>query len=138
MNLIQSRVNIFSSIPPEELHLEGPLQGTLPTQLGRLTNLKSLGLAYLNVAGTVPSEYGNLVKLERILIGNSPQIEGVLPSELSQLGNILQLGIYSTGLSGEIPICPAASGQEVYQCTLICVCCANPCVDGGSGLGGVY
>lgn len=50
---------------------QNKLVGTIPPELGRLTNLSSLDLLENNLTGAIPSELGQLTKLETlILLGN--------------------------------------------------------------------
>jgi hypothetical protein len=110
--------------------LEGPLEGTLPTEIGLLTNLETFVLESTNVDGTVPSELGNLVELEVLTIARCKAIGGTLPSELANLTKVKELIIAATGLRGDIPICPTAPILEPrYQCSLECDCCLVPCLN---------
>ena len=70
------------------LHLgSARLSGTIPTELGRLTELTSLKLDANRLSGTIPSELGLLRKLETLDLYDNP-LQGDVPSELARLINI--------------------------------------------------
>ncbi|MGE5342807.1 MAG: hypothetical protein ACM3SY_15140 [Candidatus Omnitrophota bacterium] len=78
------------------------LSGSIPIQLGNLNSLKSLYLGVNQLSGSVPKELGNLTNLEILhMYGN--QFNGVVPRELGKLSNLKELWI-SGGLSGSIPL----------------------------------
>ena len=64
------------------LHLRGThLTGTIPEELGSLTNLKSLALSGNQLTGTIPEELGNLTNLKSLSIWDN-QLTGTIPEEL--------------------------------------------------------
>ena len=78
------------------------LSGTIPAELGELTNLQSLNLGRNALSGTIPAELGNLTNLTWLrLAGN--MLSGVIPPELGQLGNLQRLDLDHNQLSGRIP-----------------------------------
>ncbi len=102
------------------------LTGTIPSELGNLTNLTSLHLGSNSLTGSIPKEFGKLTKLTSIylfsnsLIGNIPaelanlaglstlylrnnELSGSIPSELSNLTNLTRLNLSYNSLSGGIP-----------------------------------
>ena len=78
------------------------LLGTVPTELGNLTNLRELLLSVNNLTGAIPSELGNLSNLETLIMGNN-NLTGEIPSALGNLTNLARLLFNSNQLSGEIP-----------------------------------
>ena len=48
----------------ESLELMGDFIGSIPIEIGNLTNLKSLTINGTNITGSIPSELGNLSQLE--------------------------------------------------------------------------
>ena len=78
------------------------LSGTIPSELGALTNLKELSLAGNELRGAIPLELGNLTNLEWLFLGDN-QLSGTIPSELSNLINLEWLNLWGNQLSGTIP-----------------------------------
>jgi len=63
---------------------DNQLTGSIPTQLGNLTNLNSLFLHANRLSGSIPKEVGNLMNLAWILLNNN-QLTGSIPVELMNL-----------------------------------------------------
>ena len=78
------------------------LSGTIPPELGDLTNLKELSLTGNELRGAIPLELGNLTNLEWLFLGDN-QLSGSIPSELSNLINLKWLNFWGNQLSGTIP-----------------------------------
>lgn len=79
------------------------LSGSIPPQLGNLSNLKNLSLVFNYLSGTLPPELGNLSNLRDInLRGN--QLTGPIPGELGNLSQLKNLNLSDNQLSGSIPI----------------------------------
>mmetsp|Transcript_22948 Transcript_22948/g.53187 ORF Transcript_22948/g.53187 Transcript_22948/m.53187 type:complete len:92 (+) Transcript_22948:947-1222(+) len=91
------------------------MTGEIPSELGRLTTLRTLQLAHNSFSGTVPFVFSRLKKLENLsLVGNG--LEGALPEALCG--------------SGKLPI-------EAVGCNLTCDCCLNVekiCGDSNTGI----
>ena len=78
-----------------ELNLfENQLSGSIPPELGNLSNLEVLVLAYNQLSGSIPPELGNLSKLEVLILGGN-SLSGPIPPELGNLSKleVLILGI---------------------------------------------
>eukprot|EP00980_Cylindrotheca_fusiformis_P007446 scaffold1537_cov108-Cylindrotheca_fusiformis.AAC.5 len=85
------------SIGPSLLALaQNNLNGTIPTQLGEMTNLQSLRLQQNSLDGTIPTELGLLVNMEYLFFASN-ELTGLVPSELGNLSNLewLDLSEYS-------------------------------------------
>ena len=78
------------------------LNGTIPSELGNLSNLTNLHLGSNSLTGTIPSELGNLTKLGQILLFSN-SLTGGIPSELGNLANLTYLQLSNNSLSGSIP-----------------------------------
>ncbi len=78
------------------------LNGPIPSELGNLTNLKSLGLSTNRLSGSIPSELGNLSRLTYLNL-HSNQLSGAIPSSLGNLTNLEHLLIEHNDLTGPIP-----------------------------------
>ncbi len=78
------------------------LSGPIPSELGRLANLEKLSLIVNRLSGTIPPELGNLHKL-RLLTLSANQLTGTIPPQLGRLANLEKLVLADNQLSGAIP-----------------------------------
>jgi len=79
-----------------------PIAGSLPSEIGKLTNLVELDIVVTQLEGRIPSEYGNLSKLEILALKYS-SLTGTIPSTLGQLENLEKLFLVGNQLSGTVP-----------------------------------
>ncbi|KAJ3696723.1 hypothetical protein LUZ61_000428 [Rhynchospora tenuis] len=87
-----------------KLALSGnPISGSIPTNLGRLTNLNTLLLDHMLLNGTIPKEIGNLFKLELLVLSNN-MISGPIPHTFANLTKLEQLILNNNALQGNIPL----------------------------------
>lgn len=103
--------NLIGSLPSEignltnliELHLSyNLLTDSLPPSIGNLENLEVLSINNNLLSGAIPDEIGNLSKLKNLsLLGNS--ITGTIPAELTLLSNLTDLILSGNDISGMIP-----------------------------------
>ena len=78
------------------------LSGSIPPEVGDLTNLMSLVLIRNGLSGSIPPELGDLTNLTQLwLIDNG--FSGSIPPEVGDLTNLTQLSLDRNGLSGSIP-----------------------------------
>ena len=86
-----------------QLYLQSnQLSGTIPPELGSLSNLQYLNLDSNLLSGSIPPQLGSLSSLYEMYLSNN-LLSGSIPSELSGLTNIYYLNLYSNELSGAIP-----------------------------------
>ncbi|MFC1515612.1 fibronectin type III domain-containing protein, partial [Thermodesulfobacteriota bacterium] len=78
------------------------LSGSIPPELGNLTNLRRLHLDSNQLSGTIPTELGNLTNLWVLLL-DSNQLSGTIPPEIGSLTNLEILGLGNNQLTGNIP-----------------------------------
>ena len=63
------------------------LTGTIPSELGSLTNLQWLELTSNQLTGEIPAELGNLSNLQNLWLSGN-QLTGEIPAELGNLSNL--------------------------------------------------
>ncbi len=78
------------------------LSGVLPNEIGNLVNLDILYLEQNQLSGAIPNTIGNLINLRTILLGFN-QFTGSIPSEIGNLTKLVSLGLQYNILSGDIP-----------------------------------
>ena len=84
---------------------DGGLNGSVPADLGRLSNLTYLNLRTNNLTGEIPDELGRLTNLQKLLLHNN-SLSGDFP-DLRSLTNLTHLWLsgadHSVGAGGGIP-----------------------------------
>ena len=102
---------LLGSIPVElgylselrELNLSGnALTGPIPRELGKLANLESLSLSYNYLAGGIPAQLGELTQLRELHLRRSG-LTGPIPAELGRLADLRVVVLSENELSGPIP-----------------------------------
>ena len=88
------------------------LNGSIPGELGELSNLRFLNLGLNRLTGNVPSELGRLTNLERLGLYDN-RLQGSIPSWIGNLTKLEYLYLGNSGLSGSIP-----SWSSAIDCTL--------------------
>ena len=78
------------------------LAGSIPAELGDLSNLQDLDLHSNRLTGGIPTELGDLSNLNALWLHNN-ELRGPIPTELGSLSNLVWLALSGNGLSGEIP-----------------------------------
>jgi Leucine-rich repeat (LRR) protein len=98
------------------------LTGSIPSELGNLSNLRALSLWGNSLTGSIPSELGNLSYLWHLNLGGN-SLTGSIPSELGNLSNLNRLYLDSNQLCGEIPVelknlsnIPSPDDCDYYSC----------------------
>ena len=77
------------------------LLGTIPVELGSLTQLQEIDLSRNHLTGEIPTELGSLTQL-RVIDLSRNQLTGPIPESLNQLGNITILRLNDNLLSGDL------------------------------------
>jgi Leucine-rich repeat (LRR) protein len=78
------------------------LTGSIPAELGNLTNLQYLNLRTNRLTGSIPAELGNLTNLQALDLWNT-RLTGSIPAELGNLTNLKYLRLYNNQLTDSIP-----------------------------------
>lgn len=78
------------------------LTGSLPNEIGDLSELLTLDLSANNIGGNIPTTIGNLSQLEVLFLWNNPLI-GSIPTSISNLSNLHDLRLFNNQLTGGIP-----------------------------------
>ena len=78
------------------------LTGTLPPELGNLSELRTLSLRENAIAGPIPAELENLALLRLLRLENNA-LSGEIPKELGNLSELRWLILDQNNLSGPIP-----------------------------------
>lgn len=78
------------------------LSGSMPAEIGELTELKIIDIPSQSLSGEIPPELGNLAKLERLLLIRN-RLSGSIPPELGNLANLEELYLAENQLTGSVP-----------------------------------
>ena len=78
------------------------LSGSIPRALGSLSNLTILRLYSNELTGSIPRELGNLSNLNYLNLSYN-QLTGYIPWELRRLTNLTRFGVHYNSLQGSIP-----------------------------------
>lgn len=78
------------------------LSGSIPSELGNLSQLTDLGLEFNQLTGSIPAELGNLAQFTWLNLAFN-QLTGSLPTEIGELTQLTELYLFFNQLSGEFP-----------------------------------
>ena len=104
--------NLVGTIPPEigcmsdllDLRLHrNSLTGVIPAEIGNLSTLQYLNLAVNGFTGSIPSQLGNLNNLEYLYLYHNSFI-GNIPPEIGDLTQLRVLSLGANQLAGSIPV----------------------------------
>ena len=117
MTNIHSAFNRLTGTLPSELrhlrhlkriyiHRNSGLRGTIPTELGELSDLRMIALMDNALTGTIPNEFSSLTRLERVLLERNgltgDTAEGAL-DWIEDKANLTHLSIGFNNIIGMIP-----------------------------------
>lgn len=78
------------------------LNGSIPTELGKLKRLSVLALQYNHLSGAIPASLGELETLERLDLSFNTLL-GPIPVTLANAPKLETLDIRNNSLSGSVP-----------------------------------
>ena len=78
------------------------LTGSIPAELGNLSNLDTLDLGDNDLTGSIPAELGGLTNLDMLILSYN-ELSGSIPAELGDLANLRGLHLTDNKLTGSIP-----------------------------------
>ena len=79
------------------------LRGTIPTELGNLSNLKGAKISFnKELKGPIPKELFNISGLEQLKL-HSNRLTGTIPKEVSKLRNMATFWVDNNALVGFVP-----------------------------------
>ncbi|MHC5077133.1 MAG: leucine-rich repeat domain-containing protein [Planctomycetota bacterium] len=112
LRIIFNNNNLSGTIPAELGNLsnlnalslsENQLTGSIPVELGNLTNLAYLAIAVNQLTGNIPTELGNLTNLKYFYLNNN-QLTGTIPLEIGNLTNLESFWLSYNQITGSIPV----------------------------------
>ncbi|ERN09758.1 probable LRR receptor-like serine/threonine-protein kinase At3g47570 isoform X1 [Amborella trichopoda] len=100
--ILPGSVSSLSTQLSQFLMGDNHISGSLPTDLDKLINLKSLDLSSNLLSGTIPTSIGSLKNLQ-ILFLNKNQFSGEIPCSIGEITGLTKLDLSNNRLSGRIP-----------------------------------
>ncbi|XP_041013952.1 receptor like protein 21-like [Juglans microcarpa x Juglans regia] len=76
--------------------------GGIPTEMGELSQLRSLNLSHNSLTGSIPISFQNLTNVENLDLSHN-KLRGKIPSELVVLTSLSAFSVAYNNLSGRIP-----------------------------------
>ena len=125
ITLVLSNNNLTGSIPAEIGKLSNldvlllqrnQLTGSIPAEIGNLSELAWLFLQVNQLSGSIPTEIGNLSNLAHLGLGGN-QLTGSIPAEIGNLSRLQQLGFEYNELTGSVPA-ELGNLSNLWRCTL--------------------
>tara|TARA_B110000208_G_scaffold114901_1_gene141146 strand:- start:686 stop:1432 length:747 start_codon:yes stop_codon:yes gene_type:complete len=78
------------------------ISGTIPDAIDQLTELTEWGLKNNTISGTIPDAFGQLTKLQFLELYTN-EISGTIPDAIGQLTELLSLALSYNQISGTVP-----------------------------------
>ena len=82
---------------------DNDLEGTIPPELGILTDLRTLDLNGNDLTGNIPQELANLPNLETLDLGNN-QLTGEIPSSIGSPWSLRNINLEGNPFTGCVPL----------------------------------
>ena len=81
---------------------DNQLSGSIPSDIGNLSNLTRLDLSLNQLSGSIPSEIGNIINLTDLGLSYN-RLSGSIPPEIGNLTNLQNLSLSNNFIGGTIP-----------------------------------
>jgi Leucine-rich repeat (LRR) protein len=96
------------------------LTGSIPPEIGYLTNLTKLYLYTNQLTGEIPPEIGNLPNLTHLSLMNN-KLTGGIPPEIGNLTNLILFTSKNNQLFGEIPpeVCDLMESNNLHMANIL-------------------
>eukprot|EP00315_Gephyrocapsa_oceanica_P005835 CAMPEP_0185341492 /NCGR_PEP_ID=MMETSP1363-20130426/98652_1 /TAXON_ID=38817 /ORGANISM="Gephyrocapsa oceanica, Strain RCC1303" /LENGTH=551 /DNA_ID=CAMNT_0027940719 /DNA_START=22 /DNA_END=1673 /DNA_ORIENTATION=+ len=98
---IPPQLGDISQLQKLDLH-SNSISGTIPPEMSKLSQLQKLSLCCNSISGTIPPEMSKLSQLQSFLLGGN-SISGTIPAETSKLSQLHGLYLHRNSISGTIP-----------------------------------
>ena len=109
---LYDNANLTGTLPPEigkltnvwnlRIYNTG-ISGSIPPEIGHMSNLSYINLSDNQLTGTIPAEIGNLSNLG-VLYMSTNQLTGTIPTTFNNLTNLMALSLFSNQLSGNLDV----------------------------------
>lgn len=100
---VPSEIGMLSNMKMISLHFN-QVEGTLPTQVGQLTSCTLITFRGNLFSGTIPSQIGLLTNISVALNLNDNQLlTGTIPTQLGLLTNLYELQLSNNAHTGSVP-----------------------------------
>jgi hypothetical protein len=116
--------SLFEMLFPVALWVDNNvITGTIPTEIGLLTDIASISITNSSLTGTIPTEFGNLSDLRRLWLYNN-QLTGQIPAQLDSLAQLEVLEVHHNKINGAMPqgICSVIDKSEYEYKSLTTDC----------------
>ncbi|CAB9498139.1 LRR receptor-like serine threonine-protein kinase At4g08850-like [Seminavis robusta] len=99
---IPTELWLLTSLEYILIGLSPDLQGSIPVEIGNLSNLAWMNVWGSSLTGTIPTEIGKASSLEWIVLYEN-RLSGSIPSELMQLPKLRMLSLFENSFQGTVP-----------------------------------
>lgn len=99
---LPSTIGNLSELTFIDLRVNPNLTGSIPPELGLLSNLQKLFISGCGFTGSIPSEIGNISNLEDLNLGN-PGVGGIIPPTFINLNKLKWFSLVNSDVKEDLP-----------------------------------